>query len=146
MKKVIFLVFLSISASTICKAQINWKFSSKQIKPGVYELHMKAEVSDPWHIYAQSSGEGGPASTKISFKKNPVVSLVGTVQEVGDLQNIYDETFKMNVAFYEREVDFVQVVKLKGKVRTAISGNIEFMICNDHECMPKTNQLFTIKL
>ena len=47
---------------------------------------------------------------------------------------------------FSNKVDFVQVVKLKNAVKTTVSGSVEFMTCNDEECMPPKKQPFSIAL
>jgi hypothetical protein len=34
------------------------------------------------------------------------------------------------------QVDFVQVVAVKGKAATKVKGSVEFMVCDDHQCLP----------
>jgi hypothetical protein len=41
-----------------------------------------------------------------------------------------------NVNYYEGTVSFVQVVKTKTNAKTAIKVSADFMVCNDHECLP----------
>ena len=41
-----------------------------------------------------------------------------------------------DVKYYEKTVDFVQVVKLKTNVKTSLAGKVEFMVCNDQQCLP----------
>jgi hypothetical protein len=52
----------------------------------------------------------------------------------------------MNVIFFDGPVDFVQVVKMKIKPKTTISGKIEFMVCNDQQCLPPVEVPFSIPL
>jgi thiol:disulfide interchange protein DsbD len=40
------------------------------------------------------------------------------------------------VKYFESKVDFVQVVKLKANVKTSLAGKVEFMVCNDKQCLP----------
>jgi DsbC/DsbD-like thiol-disulfide interchange protein len=50
------------------------------------------------------------------------------------------------VNYYEKTVDFVQVVKVKGKAKTSLTGKVEFMVCNDEKCLPPSEVPFTINL
>jgi thiol:disulfide interchange protein DsbD len=43
-------------------------------------------------------------------------------------------------------VDFVQTVQVKSAVKTNFAGTVEFMVCNDHECLPPTDVPFTVSL
>ena len=41
-----------------------------------------------------------------------------------------------NVNYFEKTVDFVQLVKVKGNVKTNLSGKVEFMVCDEEKCLP----------
>jgi thiol:disulfide interchange protein DsbD len=72
--------------------------------------------------------------------------MLGTVKEVGKLENHYEKLFGVDVKQFSNEVTFVQELTVKGKVKTNISGTIEYMVCNDTECLPPTTQRFTLAL
>jgi thiol:disulfide interchange protein DsbD len=38
----------------------------------------------------------------------------------------------------------VQVVKLKGNIKTTVAGSVEFMVCNDNKCLPPSEVPFKI--
>lgn len=115
--------------------QVRWTFSSKKIADNTYEVHMTAQVNGDWHIYAQQAGEG-PVSTSFDFVNNPLLTLSGPVKEIGKLKKVREEAFGSDVKYYEQQVDFVQTIKLKGKVKTNLAGKVEFMVCNDKQCLP----------
>jgi thiol:disulfide interchange protein DsbD len=105
-----------------------------------------ASIANPWHIYSQNTGKGGPIPTKFSFKSNPLLSLNGIVIEKGKLEKVYDNNFKTDVLYYSGNIVFIQNIKLKGKVKTNISGTVEYMVCNDEQCLPPTKKSFDIIL
>jgi thiol:disulfide interchange protein DsbD len=43
-------------------------------------------------------------------------------------------------------VDFVQIVKLKGKVKTSFSGSVEYQTCDDKKCLPPKTVNFKVAL
>jgi Disulphide bond corrector protein DsbC len=116
--------------------QVNWAWSAKKIGDRTYEVHMTATIGGDFHLYAQDAGGEGPIATSFTFNKSPLFTLNGTVKENGKLVKKYEEAWKHDVRYYERTVDFVQVVKLKSNVKTSLAGKVEFMVCNDHECLP----------
>jgi thiol:disulfide interchange protein DsbD len=99
-----------------------------------------------WHIYSQFTPGGGPIPTSFSFNKNALIALVGKVVEKGKLTKYYDKNFKVDVMYFEGKADFVQIIKVKGKLKTNLSGEIESMICNDRTCMPPVTQKFNVLL
>ena len=116
--------------------QVNWAWSAKKIGDRTYEVHMTATIGGDFHLYAQDAGGDGPIATSFTFTKSPLFILNGNVKENGKLVQKYEEAWKHNVRYYERTVDFVQIVKLKSNVKTSLAGKVEFMVCNDHECLP----------
>ncbi len=137
--KKIVLFGVAILMGTLAMAQsskqVEWSYTTKKISDKVYEVHMKAKIGAGWHMYAQNGGDG-PVSTSFTFSKNPLLAPSGNVKEVGKMVTKYEDAFKSNVRYYENAVDFVQKVQVKGKAKTNLAGKVEFMVCNDHECLP----------
>ena len=149
MKKFLF-VFILSSIVADCFAQlenpVKWNFSAKKINATTYEVHLTAKIEDEWHIYSQTTPDGGPVATSISFNKNPLLSLDGTVKESGKLEEHFEELFGVQVKQFSDKVDFIQIVKLKSSAKTNVTGSVEFMTCNDHQCMPPKTVKFNISL
>lgn len=125
---------------------VNWSFSSKKVGDKLYEVHLTAEVEGPWHIYSQFSPAGGALPTSITINRNPLVLLQGSIRENGKMNKKFEEVFGMEVKYYEGSVTFIQIVRLKASVKTNFSGNLEFMVCNDRECLPPKKVSFNIPL
>jgi hypothetical protein len=140
--KIIALFSLALLTGTLVKAQsstaVNWTYSAKKIADKTYEVHMTAAVDGNYHIYAQNAGDG-PLSTTFTFTKNPLLAADGKPREVGKMVKKFEEAFKSEVRYYEKTVDFVQVVKLKSNVKTNLTGKVEFMVCDDHQCLPPSD-------
>jgi len=148
---IVVLCFMLLGATV--QAQIlkpvKWSFSAAPVKgkAGVYKVNMTAVIEKGWHIYAQSTPEGGPSATKVTFAKNPLVLLGGKTTEVGKLHKEYSEVFGVEVWSYDGTVMFVQVVKVKKPgVKTSLSGTVEFMACDAQQCLPPEEVLFEIEL
>ncbi len=143
-------LFLLMGITVLCMAQaeepVAWTFSSKKIADKVYEIHLTAAVSSPWHTYSQNTPDGGPVPTKIDFNKNPLIIVEGKTKEVGKMETKHEKTFGVDVKQYSGKVDFVQVIKIKSNVKTNISGNVEFMACDDTQCLPPKSIPFTVSV
>ena len=147
MKKVFFAtVFMMIVAGVNAQQKVAWSYTAKKLAGDKYELHITATPPTGWHIYSQTTPDGGPIPTSFTFNKNPLVTLSGTVKEIGKLVTYYDKNFKVNVKYFEGKVEFVQVVAAKAKIKTNITGEVESMICNDKQCLPPTTAKFAIAL
>jgi thiol:disulfide interchange protein DsbD len=145
MKKIYFVVLLLVvAASGFCQVKnpVKWSYASKKIDASTYEVSLTATLDPAWHIYSQTTPEGGPSATVISFTKNALIQLEGPAKEVGKLEQKHEELFGVDVKQFSNKVVFVQTVKLKAKAKTAVSGTIEFMTCNNRECLPPKEENF----
>ncbi|MGV3528103.1 MAG: protein-disulfide reductase DsbD domain-containing protein [Flavisolibacter sp.] len=123
-----------------------WSFSSKKINATTYEVRLSARMDDGWHIYSQSTPDGGPVPTTVGFSKNPLLATPGGWKEVGKLEQHFEPLFGVDVKQYSDKVEFVRTVTVKAGVKTALKGNVEFMTCNDTECLPPKTVNFSIDL
>mgnify|MGYP003548693039 FL=1 len=148
MKK-IFTALTLIHFSGIANAQINnpvtWSYSAKKIADKTYEIHMTANIDGNWHLYAQDAGEG-PEPTTFSFTTNPLISFDGKVKEVGKMEKSYDKNFNSVLKYYAKKVDFVQKIKVKSSIATVVKGTVNFMVCNDRQCLPPRDIPFSINV
>jgi hypothetical protein len=139
-------VMVAIVGYSQIQAPVKWNYSAKKISTTVYEVHLTANISGNWHLYSQTTPDGGPVPTSIKFSNNPLVMLQGSAKEVGKLQQKHEPLFGVDVKQFASKVDFVQTVKLKTPVKTNIAGSIEFMVCDDTQCLPPSTQKFSIEL
>lgn len=147
MNHLILAVLATIITTTVSAQSdkmVKWTFSTKKIADKTYEVHFKATISSTYHLYSQNPGSDGPLPTKFVFNHNPQATLSGKPKETGKLINIYDNAWKGKVRYYEKTVDFVQVVKIKAA--TSIAGKIEFMVSNHKEAQPPTEMPFSIRV
>ncbi|MCB0754151.1 MAG: thioredoxin family protein [Flavobacteriales bacterium] len=129
------LMALSISSSI---AQIydpvDWSFSAKRVSESEAKLTFTADIQTGWHLYSQHLDDGGPIPTSFTFKELGGAKLKGEVQE-GEGHTEMDKNFGMTVKFFEGKAEFVQMVELTS-AKTKLTGELEFMVCNDERCLP----------
>ncbi len=149
MKRVV-LAFAFLSIAMISFAQIenpvSWNYEVKKKTADTYDVVVTATIEHPWHIYSQNTGKGGPVPTSFTFKTNPLITKSGAVKEVGKLEKIYDKNFGTDVLSYSEKVQFVQTIKVKGGIKTNISGTVEYMVCDDSHCLPPTKKSFDLPI
>jgi hypothetical protein len=119
--------------------EVKWAYTAKKIADNTYEVHMTAVIGGDYHLYAQDAGGDGPIPTAFTFTKSPLFSLEGKVKEQGRLIKKYESAWNHDVKYYQNTVDFIQVVKLKGNWKTSLAGKVEFMVCNDRQCLPPSD-------
>jgi hypothetical protein len=139
-------LFVLQGAFAQVKSPVQWSFTSKKISDNSYGVHIAAIIEKGWHIYSQTTPDGGPVPTAINFSKNPLVVLESDTKEIGKMEQHNEPLFGVMVKQYSDKVDFVQVVKLKSKVKTVAAGKLEFMVCNSRECLPPSIVSFSIPL
>jgi hypothetical protein len=148
MKQLAFVLALFFVGSiTFAQSPVSWAFTSKKISDKVYEIHMTATIQPGWHLYSQSQPDDAIAQpTSFAFNNNPLLVFDGKVKEVGKLEKYRDDKLDVSANQYSNKVNFVQVVKLKGNAKTAVTGKLEFQTCDDQKCLPPKTTNFTIAL
>ena len=148
MKTILATIFLfgviSVSAQN---NPISWTFTSKKLTNGNYEIHMTATIERGWHLYSQIQPDDAIAMpTTFSITNNPLIEVVGKIKEVGNLEKFHDKELELSANQYSKSVNFVQTIKLKGKVKTNFSGSVEFQTCDDKKCLPPKTVNFKVAL
>jgi hypothetical protein len=139
-------VFMCFMVQAQVQNPVRWEFSSKKVNGTTYDVKITASIEPGWHVYSQTTPEGGPVPTSFSFAKNPLLTLQGTPKEVGKLEQRFEPLFGVDVKQFSDKVVFQQTIQVKGKAKTALSGSVEFMVCNDEMCLPPSTQKFSIAL
>lgn len=145
----LFALILTVSSFAQIKDPIAWKYEAVKKSGNTYELIITATIPKPWHIYSQNTGKGGPIATTISFKANPLLTLTGKPKEIGKLEKVWDKNFgvkPVEVKYYSNEVQFIQTLTVKADLKTNVSGSVNYMVCDDNQCLAPTTKSFDIKL
>lgn len=145
------LLFISLLVITVAsQAQIlnpvKWNFSSKKISDKTFELHITAAIDPGWHIYTIDHNADIGVATSVTLNQNPLGTATGKIKVVGKPIIMKDPSTGEKVKFYEKSVDLVQLITLKAPVKTNITGTVEFMSCDDKQCLPPTSKQFSIAL
>lgn len=146
MKKTILSLLLSfISLTLFAQIQnpVKWTYSVENNGKEEATLVIKASIAKGWHLYSQFIGEGGPVPTSFRFDKSNNYSLVGKVDEIPKAKPIFDEIFEMQVAWFEKTATFKQKIKVTSNKDFKLNGALEFMVCDDKQCLPPEEVEFT---
>jgi len=123
-KTIVALGLLVFTMSAVTAQKITWTYTAKKLTGDKYELHITAQPPVGWHVYSQTTPDGGPVPTSFTFNKNALLTLSGKVNEKGKLVTYYDKNFKVNVKYFEGKVEFVQTVAVKGKINDLQRQNL----------------------
>lgn len=143
---VIAAVLISAGAYAQIEHPVTWAYAAKKTSATEATLLLKATIQPGWHIYSLNVKEGGPIKTSFTFAKSKDYELIGKPVEPKPVTK-YEESFKMDVSYFEKEVIFQQKIKLKhGASASAVKGQLEYMVCNDKKCLPPEDIDFSIPL
>lgn len=128
------------------KNPVKWEFSALKKDATTYELIATAFIDAGWHIYTTDHKSDIGVATKVNFGKHPLVTPASKMRIVGKIVSLKDPSTGELVRFYENKVSFVQPVKLKSPVKTQVSGSVEYMTCDDRQCLPPASKTFSLSL
>ncbi len=148
-RKLLFLVLAQIFViSVMAQPQdpVSWDFSSQAVGENEYELIFKAEIDHPWHLYSSNLPKGGPIATKPYYNEGEGFEIMGKIIEITKAKVKFDEGFQMDVGTIEGNAEFRQKVKIEAGSSVTISGEIEYQVCDDVNCLPPTVAEFSFTL
>ena len=132
----LFLVFTSLGYSQILDP-VKWKTSVEKVSPTEFDLIVTATIERGWHLYSQNVPDDGPIPTTFSFEGSVNYLKKGnTKEEVGHTVN--DPVFNMKIKYFDKKATFKQRIKIKYSDAFKINASVEFMVCNDTQCLPPT--------
>ncbi|MDD7887502.1 protein-disulfide reductase DsbD domain-containing protein [Flavivirga sp. 57AJ16] len=148
MKKLLLIFALGISATTFSQIHdpVKWSTSVEKISDTEYELLATATISGAWHLYSQNVPENGPIPTSFTFEGDSNYLKKGNTKEEKG-HTIQDPIFDMEIKYFDTKALFKQRIKLKGKKPFNVNAVVEFMVCNDTQCLPpkEVDLIFEIK-
>lgn len=132
---------LPIASAQILKP-VKWSYAAKKISATEAVVLIKATIDEGWHVYSQAVKEGGPVKTTFTFPAAATYTLIGRTIEPKP-KTRFEQAFNMEVSFFEHEVIFQQKIRLKA-ARVRVKGQLEYMTCNDKQCLPPEDIEFSI--
>lgn len=124
---------------------VKWTNSVNDNGDGKYTLVLTADINDGWHIYDLQNYEGGPNPTTIRFVAGEGAELDGAMRQLSSPVKIYDDIFGMEIGYFEKKAVFEQDVRLSAQSAT-VKAEIEYMACNDQNCIPPTEEEITFSI
>jgi thiol:disulfide interchange protein len=145
MKKIFSVVLLFISLFSFGQNPISWQVNSIDLGDNTYEIKIEADLDKGWHLYSQFlESDEGPLSTYITYE-NSNFELIGKTEEVG-VETHMDPVWEMDISFFSDHAIFIQKVKSINPDSLLFKGNVNFMVCDDSQCLPPENYEFQVNL
>lgn len=131
----VLMLCLNLQATAQIMDPVKWSTAVEKISDTEYKLISKATIEAGWHLYSQDVPENGPIPTAFNYNSaDSAFQLIGkTEEEAGHV--VDDPVFKMKIKFFENSASFSQRVKTEAGLQK-ISGQVEFMVCDDTRCLP----------
>ena len=146
MKKVLsFMMLLMIAwaAEAQILTPVKWEIKLEDSDSSVKTLLFSAKLDNGWHLYDMNLPEGGPISTSFNYETLKGAKTVGSPVPSKKATTVYDEQFEMNLSWYAHEVSFTQKLEITNPKAFKVEGYVEFMACNDENCLPPDKESFS---
>ena len=117
---------------------VEWSTSVEKISDTEYDLIVKATIEDKWHLYSQIVPEDGPIATSFIFTETAAYSLVGKPTEDEGYSAAEPAFDNKVIKYFKNNANFKQRIEILSKNTQKIVGELEFMVCNDLNCLPPT--------
>lgn len=129
-------------------SQIKWKFYSVQTDSLNFEIHLRGELDEGWHIFSQYPHPDGIAiPTKITLYDNPVMTVLDSTSELGRLLVHRDSESGITERYYKERVLFITPVSVKDtKTPIAVKGSVHYQLCTSEKCLAPVSVSFTVVL
>jgi len=124
---------------------VKWAFDIKRIADKEFKITAAAEIKSPWHVYGTNIPDGGPIPTSIHFE-NIEVKPLGELKTKSKVDVKYDASFGMNLPLLGGTAIFEQKLSITNAEITNIKGYIEYMSCDDQQCLPPTEENFNLTI
>jgi thiol:disulfide interchange protein DsbD len=145
MMKIFSVVLLFISVISFGQTPISWQVNSADLGDNTYEIKIEADLENGWHLYSQYlESDEGPLSTYITYE-NSNFELIGETEEIG-VETHMDPVWEMDISFFSDHAIFIQKVKYLNPDSLLFKGNVNFMVCDDSQCLPPENYAFQVNL
>lgn len=146
MKKVLsFMLLLMIAwaAEAQILTPVKWEIKLEDSDSSVKTLLFSAKLDNGWHLYDMNLPERGPISTSFNYETLKGAKTVGSPVPSKKATTVYDEQFEMNLSWYAHEVSFTQKLEITNPKAFKVEGYVEFMACNDENCLPPDKESFS---
>jgi thiol:disulfide interchange protein DsbD len=139
MKKILFPLLLFLGIQSICAQGIVqpvvWSQQVNKLSETEFELILKGDIQEGWHLYSQYTAEGGSLPSEFNFEKEgEEYALVGKTQESETLTE-YSDIFDVDETFFKKEAIFTQKIRLLNQDVKQVDVSLWYQVCKE-VCIP----------
>ncbi|MFT5737571.1 MAG: thiol:disulfide interchange protein DsbD [Maribacter sp.] len=112
-----------------------WETDVQHISDTEYELIVKGQIFEGWHMYSQFTSEGGSLPSEFNYKEvGKDYELIGESQESKTITE-FSDIFEVDETFFKKEAIFTQRIKLLNTDVSQIKVNLFYQVCKE-VCIP----------
>lgn len=135
MKQLALVIFLIINSLNLYSQSdddpVSWSHELTKVSDTEYELIIKGDIFEGWHVYSQFTSDGGSLPSEFTYKNAGTdYELVGETQESATLTE-YSDIFEVDETFFKKEAVFTQRVKLMNADVRQIDVNLFYQVCKE---------------
>jgi len=113
---------------------VTWTYEAVE-KTEFIQLVFTADIADGWYLYAQDLPEGGPIPSSFHFETDAELSFpTFAIEQSEFIVQGYDEMFGMELKKFKHQAVFTHQITKETSIKT-IKGYLEFMCCDDTQCL-----------
>lgn len=118
---------------------VEWSTKAYYNDGGELVLELNASIEAGWHLYSQEVGEDGPIATSIYFKEDTTTYDGEQVKfEEEGAHTVYSKVFEMDLSSFDNTAKFIWTGPAKSAESYVQFGEVEFMACDEAQCLPPT--------
>ena len=130
---ILFVPFMGFSQSD--ENPVIWSHEVNKISDTEFDLIIKGDIHEGWHVYSQFTDEGGALPSELTFSEvGKDYELVGGAEESLTVKE-YSDIFEVEETFFKEEAIFTQRIKLLNPDVNQIKVNLFYQVCKE-VCIP----------
>lgn len=137
----LFTLFSVINLQGQMHEPVKWEMNAKHAVDDEFWLVYEASIEDGWNVYSMYMEEGGPIPTSVYYNDEAQFEALGKAKEKGDKKEGKDPLFKEldKVIKFTSKKSYIIRQKIKAiDYSKPLTGELEYMTCNDKTCLPPT--------
>jgi thiol:disulfide interchange protein DsbD len=146
MRKIFTILMMFALVTMVVQGQIKtpakWKINLMDSGAPEKTIVFTVTLDEGWHLYDMNLPAGGPISTSFTFETLTGAELIGQPEPSTPPVSKYEEMFEMELRWYEGQVTFTQPIKVTDPRKFRIAGEVEYMTCDDVNCLPPERKSF----
>ena len=138
---IITLFFAVLSSQAQVLNPVTWTSEAQKLSETEYQLVIKANIEEKWHLYSQTMPIGDDVITPIptefiydSISQIDKYKLIGKTQESKYI-TAYDKVFEMDLNYFDKTATFTQKIEIIDPELKNIEVEVSFQACDDVRCI-----------